>query len=312
MLRPIPAVPAEWHALRAKHVGASEVATLFGQQPDYAPGLFALWHAKAGIVPPAPVDNPRVRWGLLLEEAITEAASADEGWAVQPGQYASLDGLGATLDRIIAEPGRQEREAGFTGPGVLELKNADWLVHKRSWGEEPPTHILLQLQAQLLATGYGWGAVAVLVGGNDLRIYRYAARPKLQAAIAARVAAFWQTIRDGKRPDPDGSDSAFRTLRELAPEVADAPADLSANNEAPELAADFLRLGEQRREIEAREAEVKARLFDLLGPHRFAIVTGFRIAQAVTAEREPRPARPGEIIPGRKESRRLIVSELRA
>lgn len=308
-LLPIPEDRDSWHALRARHVGASEVAILFGQQPDYMPGPFALWHAKAGIVPPENVDNPRTRWGLRLEDAIAEAAGAEEGWEVRPGQYASRDGLGATLDRIIAAPGPKERDAGLTGPGVLELKNADWLTHKKSWGEEPPTHILLQLQAQLLATGYGWGAVAVLVGGNDLRIYRYTPRPKLQAEIARRVAAFWESVRARKRPDPDGSDSAFRTLRELEPEVVDEPADLSGDNEAPVLAADLLRLAEQRKALEKQEAEIKARLFDKLGGYRFALVDGFRIAQAVTPAKEPRPAKPGEIIPGRAESRRLIVTE---
>jgi predicted phage-related endonuclease len=306
---PIPADADAWHALRAQHIGASEVAALFGKRPPYAPGLFALWHAKAGIVPPEPVDNPRVRWGLRLEQAIAEAAAAEEEWQVQPGQYASLDGLGATLDRIIAGPGPKERQAGLAGPGVLELKSADWLTHKKDWGDEPPIHILLQLQAQLLATGYAWGAVAVLVGGNDLRIHRYFPRPKIQAAIAERVALFWASVRAGKRPDPDGSDSAFRTLRELVPEVEDAAADLSADNEAPELAATLLRLAEERKAIERQEAEAKARLFDKLGPHKFAVVPGFRIAQAVTAAKPDRPAVPGEIIKGRAESRRLIVTE---
>lgn len=306
---PIPSDPDAWHALRAQHIGASEVAALFGKQPPYAPGLFALWHAKAGIVPPEPVDNPRVRWGLFLEDAIAAVAEAEEGWNVQPGQYASREGLGATLDRIIAAPGAKEREANLSGPGVLELKNADWLTHKKEWGDEPPIHILLQLQAQLLATGYSWGAVAVLVGGNDLRVHRYFPRPKIQAAIAERVAAFWASVKERRRPDPDGSDSAFRTLRELAPDIEDAAADLTDDNEAPELAATLLQLAEERKALERQEAEIKARLLDKLGQHKFAFIPGFRIAQAVTAAKPDRPAVPGEIIKGRAESRRLIVTE---
>ncbi|HEV7455604.1 MAG TPA: YqaJ viral recombinase family protein [Roseococcus sp.] len=310
-LFPIPSDPAAWHAIRLRYIGASEVAALFDAQPDYSPGRFALWHVKAGITEPEPVDNPRVKWGLRLEEVIAQAAAEEEGWRVLPGQYAAhVCGLGATLDRIIAEPGPQEREAGLTGPGVLELKAADWLTHKKGWGEEPPMHILLQLQAQLHATGYGWGAVAVLVGGNDLRIYRYRARPKLQAEMERRVRDFWASVRAGQRPNADGSESAFRTLRALTPlPLDDEPAELMEDDEAAALAADVARFGAERRAAEKQEAEAKARLLEKLGSHRWAKVNGWKVSQAVTPAKPDRPAEPGEIIKGRAESRRLIVSE---
>lgn len=54
MLLPIPPTPSEWHALRDRHVGASEVASLFGVQPPYMPGVYALWMHKAGRVPLPP------------------------------------------------------------------------------------------------------------------------------------------------------------------------------------------------------------------------------------------------------------------
>lgn len=317
-LYPIPAEPEAWHALRAQHVGASEVAALFHAQPDYAPGVFALWHTKAGLVPRENVDNPRTQWGLRLEDAIAAAAAEREGWRVQPGQYASHPcGLGATLDRIIAEPGEEERKAGLTGPGVLELKNADWIAHRRAWGEEPPTHILIQLQAQLLATGFGWGAVAVLVGGNDLRIYRYRPRPKIQAEIQKRVAAFWASIRAGRKPDPDGSDATFRALRVLHPEVTEdeEPVDLTEDNEAPVLAAEALALAKQRKDIEKQEAQVKAQLFAKLGSRRWAKVRGFRVSQAVTPAKDDIiicAEMIGQVLKGRAESRRLMISEAKS
>ena len=309
----IPAVAAEWHALRARHVGASEVAILFGVAPDYMPGLFSLWHIKAGKAPPPQVHNARTRWGLLLEDAIAAGAAEREGWDVRPGQYASLDGLGATLDRIIAVPG--PNDVGCEGPGALELKNADWLQHVRTWGDEPPTHILLQLQAQLAATGYSWGAVAVLVGGNDLRIYRYAARPKLQADILRRVGAFWGSIREGRVPQPDGNDDTFRVLRVLDPEVVDDAVDLTTDNAAPILCAEYLAAATEAKAAEARRKEAAAGLLAKLGGHRWAQVSGFKLSQAVT-EAKPDSVitadMVGQIITGRAESRRITVKELAA
>lgn len=311
-LHPIPTDRDAWLALRSTNVGASEVAALFGAQPEYAPGLFALWQVKAGRIPAEQVDNPRVRWGLLLEDTIAAAAAEQEGWDVRPGMFAVSDrvkGMSATLDRIIAAPTEADRAAGCEGPGVLELKNVDWLTHRAKWGAEPPPHILLQLQAQLACTGYAWGAFAALVGGNDLRIYRYHARPKLIAEIERRVAAFWDSIRRNQVPNADGSDSTFRALRELNPEPVDECADLTDDAEAAVLCAEIERQGRARREAERAEAEAKARLLQKLGNHRWAKVPGWKVSQAITPAKPDRAAEPGEIIKGRAESRRLIVKE---
>lgn len=315
-LLPIPEDRAAWLALRQSYVGASEVAALFGIQPDYARGAYALWHVKAGRAQDEFDAGPRAAWGLRLEEAIAAAAAEREGWNVRPGMFAVHDqvgGMSATLDRIIAAPGPNDE--GAQGPGVLELKNVDWITHRNGWGDEPPTHILVQLQAQLACTGYQWGAFAALVGGNDLRIYRYSRRPKIIAAIEQRVSAFWDSIRAGKPPAPDGSDATFRVLRELHPEPVEEPADLTEDNEAPVLAAEVLRLSAQRKEIEKQEAAAKAGLLAKLGDHRAALLTGYRISQAITPEKPPveiTAAMIGQTLPGRAESRRLIVKEKRA
>jgi putative phage-type endonuclease len=314
-LIPIPEDRAAWLALRGGYVGASEVAALFGMQPQYARGIWALWQVKAGRAQDEFDAGPRAAWGLRLEEAIATAAAEREGWDVRPGMFAiheDCHGMAATLDRIIAAPTAEERERGWTGPGVLELKSVDWLTHRGSWGEEPPTHILLQLQAQLACTGYQWGAFAALVGGNDLHIYRYGRRPKIIAAIESRVESFWASVRAGKTPAPDGSDATFRVLRELHPTPADEPADLTDDNEAPVLAAEVLRLAAERKAIEKQEADAKAALLVKLGDHRAAMLRGFRISQAITPEKPPTPITAemiGQSLPGRAESRRLIVKE---
>lgn len=293
----------EWHALRAANVGGSEVSALFDCQPAYALSRYALWHVKAGLSGHPPVDNPRVAWGLRLEAAIAHAAAEKEGWAIRPGGYATDDttpGLGASLDFVIEGD----------DPGVLEIKNVDWLVHRRSWTDaEPPLHILLQLQHQLAATGFTWGAVAALVGGNDLVVYRYTARPGVIANIRERVAAFWQSVREERPPPPDGSEGARHVLREMYPDLHDEIADLTEDNELPELCADLVRWTADRRAAQEAENELKARIMAKLTDHKKARAQGFFISVAVTPANDGRPAEPGEIIGKRAESRRLIVKE---
>lgn len=297
----------EWHALRAKNVGGSEVAALFDCQPAYALSRYALWHVKAGNTPAPEVNSIRAVWGLRMEAAIADAAAEQEIWKIRKGGYVTdmtTPGLGCTLDWVI------EADPDEHGPGCMEVKNADWLIHKRQWtDEEPPLHILLQLQHQLAATGYSWGVVACLVGGNDLRLYRYKARPKLIADIRRRVTEFWASIAEGKEPKPDGSDGAAAIMRALYPEIVDEIADLTNDNELPALCADLLNQTEARKKAEEAEADLKAQIMGKLGTSGKARTQGFFINLSVTPENPGRLPKPGELIGKRKEVRKLFVKE---
>ena len=313
--RPIPADRAEWLALRQRYVGASEVAALFHAQPDYALGHLALWMVKAGRMEPPKVDTPRTRAGLALEDAITALAADQEGWTIAPGVYAShACGLGATLDRIITAPGANDE--GMSGPGCLELKVVDWLQHRRGWtGGEPPLHILLQLQAQLLCTGYSWGAVAALVGGNEVHVYRYTARPRLHADMVRRVSGFWQSIEAGRTPNADDSDSAWKALAAANPDLSDDVQDLADDAEANALALEWLRQQAARKAAEKAEAAAKHALVQRLGSAGRAQGDGWRLTISDVPETPDRiitEAMIGQTIKGRAGSRRAIIKETAA
>lgn len=311
-LHPIPESREAWLKLRGGYVGASEVAALFDQQPPYALGRFALWQVKAGRMPAPDVGNERTRWGLLLEEAIAAGAAQQEGWSVLPGVYATHEsGIGATLDRRIEAPA--VNDAGMSGPGVLELKNVDWLQHKRGWTDgEPPIHIALQLQAQLLCTGCSWGAVAALVGGNELRIYRYAARPKVQAEMARRAADFWDSIREGRVPNADGSESATKALATINADLEAEVADLLDDEEANAWAAEWLRQAAIRKAAQAKEDEAKNLLLQRVGRAARAVGDGWKLSLSDVAEKPPTVITAehiGQTIPGRAGSRRATIRE---
>ena len=300
----------EWHATRARHVGSSEIGGLYNLTPEDTPNYlnsrFSLWHIKKGNAPPTFVDNPRVSWGIRLEAVIAEAAAEENKWSVQKGGYFidhTCPGLGASLDYVI------EYDPTEKGPGVLELKNVDWLVHKRSWQNEPPPHILLQLQHQLAATGYGWGAVCCLVGGNDLRTYRYAARPLLIADIRRRVREFWASIDSDDEPKVDGSESASEVLRALYPEIEDDSIDLRENNEFPEAAHALYMAAEARKTASVAYEEAKNRVIRLLDGHKRAWGGGWSVSTSITPASNGRPAEPGEIIGKRRESRSYTAKE---
>jgi predicted phage-related endonuclease len=295
---------------RATHVGASEAAALF----DCSPYLtrFELFHRKKGnVATPAfnelhddgTPDNERIYWGVKLEAAIIEAAKERYGYVdrEQVGHLSNGKGLGGHPDRRVICPER--------GPGILEIKTADWLVRK-SWGDEPPEHYLIQSQAYQGLDHVEWGDVLVLVGGNKLERFKYSFRPKIYAEIERRVEAFWQSV-EANDPPPADYTRDLPTIAELYREGTEETVDLTGDNLAHEAAAAFLFAKEARLEAEKREDAAKAELLDKLGAASTAMLNGFIVRAATVAAIPDRTAEPGELIKGRRAYRRLTVKEIK-
>jgi predicted phage-related endonuclease len=295
---------------RASHVGASEVAALF----DCSPYLthFELWHRKQGnidtpafnaVADDGTPDDERIFWGVKLEAAIIEAAKERYGYIDrdQVERLSNGKGLGGHPDRRVICPER--------GPGILEVKTADWLVRK-GWGDEPPMHYLLQSQAYQGLDQVEWGDVLVLVGGNKLERFRYTFRPKIYAEIEKRVEAFWQSINANDPPKPDYTRD-LDTITELTREGCDdETVDLRTDNLAADAAARFLWAREQRTKAQADEDAAKAELLDKIGTAGVGLLSNFTVRATTVSAVPERVAKPGEIIKGRRSYRRITVKEL--
>lgn len=298
-------------AFRASVIGASEVAALF----DASPWLtrFELWHRKTGGIstpafnatkPDGSPENERVYWGVKLEAAIVEAAC--ERWGYEPVETPHrLDngnGLGGHPDQLVICPDR--------GPGILEVKTADWLVAKE-WGEEPPLNYLLQSQTYQGLAKVQWGDVIVLVGGNELRRFQYDFRSKLYAEIEARVVEFWRSVEAGKAPKPDYAKD-LRPVAELYGNPTATATDLRRDNRMPELLREYLDAKEAEVLAGARVDAAKCELLEKLGDHSEAIVDGFTCRAPVIAgkpDTEITAEMVGQIIKGRASYRRFTVKE---
>lgn len=294
---------------RASVIGASEVAALF----DCSPYLtrFELWHRKAGnIATPAfnaraddgTPEDERILWGVRLEAAIIDEAKERYGYVDrdQVERLSNGKGLGGHPDRRVICPKR--------GPGILEIKTADWLVRK-GWGDEPPSHYLIQSQAYQGLDGVAWGDVLVLVGGNKLERFTYDFRPKIYAEIERRVEAFWASI-EANDPPPADYTRDLDTIVDLNCEGGDETIDLTGDNSAQDAAATYLWAKEARLKAEKDEEAAKAELLDKLGTAGTALLNGFVVRATTVAAIPERVAEPGEIIKGRRAYRRLTVKEI--
>lgn len=298
---------------RAQHVGASEVAALFGCNPWLTE--FELWHRKVGniatpefnaIADDGTPDNERIYWGVRLEAAIIDAAKERYGYIDREPADPPLSnghGLGGHPDRRVICPQR--------GPGVVEVKMADWLVRK-GWGDEPPLNYLLQSQTYQGLDKVTWGDVLVLVGGNKLERFQYDFRPKLFTEIESRVDAFWRSVHAGTPPKADYSRDRD-TLAELYADAGDTLIDLKGDNLAVIAASEYLIGAAEEKAGKARKEAAQAELIEKLGDHGVALLDGFTVKAtrvAAVPERIITTADVGSIINGRKSYRRMSVKEV--
>lgn len=277
---------AHWHELRAKHVGGSEVAALFGAC-SYLTHL-ELWLIKRGEISGHIPDNDRMFWGRVIEASIALGVEQKMGWVLEnPKAYyvcPDTPGMGCTPDRVIASaPGR-------TSPGLLQIKNVDRLEYLR-WedasdgrGKVPPLAKQLQLQHELACAGFAWGALAILVGGNELALIEYETHPGAVSRIKAAVGEFWASVASGVQPKAVAED--YDILRDLYGDASGPPADMTADNHLPVLCAAALDAAEMRKAAEKEEKAAKAEILQRLGNAGRAFCVGFELKKTAV-HKEP-------------------------
>ncbi|MCG9057318.1 endonuclease, partial [Laribacter hongkongensis] len=160
---------------------------------------------------------------------------------------------------------------------VLEIKTAGWHSAPQ-WEDGIPVACQCQVLHQLAVTGHAWADVAVLVGGQDFRIWRVERDEAKIADLIEREAAFWQAVQTGQQPMPDGSDDAGRALLGLFPQDNGDTLDLSESAACNALFGDLLAIRQRKEAAEAVEAKLRQQLQAAMGHAASAVFEGGRIS----------------------------------
>lgn len=274
----------EWHGIRMKHIGSSETAALHGLQADYAPSAYTLWAVKSGRIQPQPVDDSpgtRVWRGKLMEPVIVEMARQQFKLSITyPGPYAindDVEGMAASLDGVIDEPGEIETKLGFHGPGLLETKCLSYRSWKESWTNNEPNYpTILQSQHGIDCAKFGWGVVVADVQETGLVAYRYKARYPTIQQLRAKVKDFWWRVNNGRPPDVDATASTAQALRDSFPaRTLPEPLELSVEYDAIAHLYDVTKVG--IKEEEKKETLCKNQLIAGLAGITEARTENYRI-----------------------------------
>lgn len=239
---------------RARGIGSSDAAAAIGLNPYFT--AVELWQEKRGLAP-AFLGNEATKWGKLLEPAVRQEYAEQTGRVVRlpadtlvhpEHEWVVCHPDGITDDRRLYEGKTARFGDGWGEPGTDQI----------------PEHYLVQVQHALMVTLLPVADVAVLIGGQDFRLYEVPADVQLQAAILDAEAEFWQHVTEGTRPPLDyTSPGAIAVLKKLYPGTNGLTvlADESCGC-AREL---FEAAQAEGKRNKAAEAEAKAVLLDYMG-----------------------------------------------
>lgn len=249
---------AHWRELRARNIGGSEIAALFGLSPFTT--AFTLWHEKAGKAPATDADNQKTQWGKLIEPLVAAELARSLGWRLEPSrvylEHGAIEGMGCTLDFDVVD--------NQWGPGIVEVKVVfDYADYKRDWSDDraPPCYEL-QMQHQLDTKGCSWGAIAVWIAQTATLAPALIRRPapKVVRDIEAKVTVFWQSIRDGQPPDPTGTDDELAIMRHIWPARVEKKIAEIPDERLSEAAQQYLWAAEQLPGLDREKTKRKAQL----------------------------------------------------
>jgi len=267
-----------WLQLKTEDISSTEISALFNISPYSTP--YQVWHEKKKGEIIRLDENNRMTWGKRLEDSIAQGIGEDLGLKVRRlktyCRHDSCKGMAASFDYeivgIVDEDGKKlcctpeeartdaQREYLKNGPGILEIKNVDFLVYRDTWEEdEAPPHIEAQLQLQLEVKNRSWGIIAPLISGNDMKyIIRYRNK-KVGAAMRKKITSFWLSITENNPPEPDFETDADFIIR-LYGDANQWVVDVSDDDVIKPLVEQYYDLSMQYKDVTDLRTAVKARI----------------------------------------------------
>jgi len=196
-----------WLEKRRGCITGTDIAALMGVSPYKT--LTGVWLDKKGISGELK-DNEAMYWGRALEDVIARRYSRDTGQDLLKGSFmqkgivgGTIDFLAPDLDKIVEIKTAGIRQSSYWGDSNLELV---------------PTQYLCQVQWYMGLHNKEKADIAVLIAGNDYRVYPINFNPELFKMMRDVAEDFWSDyIIGSKEPLPDGSNDYNAYLQHKNP-----------------------------------------------------------------------------------------------
>lgn len=175
-------------------IGGSDMPIIMGLSSYKTP--YQLYLEKIGESETSSEMSPPQYWGSLLESTIRDEFAKRNGVNIQTPEtiiHPIFNFLRANIDGYIPE-----------WNAILEVKCASsFMAHE--WGEDGsdiiPMPYLVQVAHYCAVTNSDTAFIAVLIGGNDYREFKYTRDFDIENKVIDEAKNFWQCVQDRTPPD---------------------------------------------------------------------------------------------------------------
>ena len=261
----------DWHELRAKRIGGSDIGAIIGVNPYKSIVDVYVDKTEGSNFK----GNELTHWGHMLEGTILkEFSNKHKELIVYEVPYSVVnDFLIANLDGAL-----KDKETGDYG--VLEIKTTS-LWNKKDWEDDViPQYYYAQVQHYLMLTGYKFAYIAVLIGGQQYKEFKIERSEEDINLIRNKATEFYQENLLKKIPPmPDGSDAYMNYLKKKALDIEND--EVKELPEFEEIAIRIKELARQKKLIEDEDKLLKEKILHKMieektlkavaGKHKFNI-----------------------------------------
>lgn len=263
-----------WHTRRLLGIGGSEVAAVLGLNP-YGTTPFDVWQEKTGRQHKE-ISNRFTLWGSILEDTVARHFADVTGYSVAKcSRHFSLKSapwLVGNVDRLITIDGVRsavlECKTASAYSDSKFNKSAAWYVDGEFFDENAggitsetdiPINYYLQCQHYMLVTGYHKCFLAVLIGGNDYRIFVVPFNESVSKFIYSKCSEFWcNNVLLDVAPKPIANDF-IKTLFQKDDSV------IIANDDVTQLVSRIKSNKKTIEDLNAENNEIKAKIIEYVG-----------------------------------------------
>lgn len=249
---------------RRAGIGGSDIAAVLGMSPWKTP--LDVYNEKLGLVePPDLAANEAVHFGNVLEDVVADEFGRRTGLKPRRNNqhlvHKAHPFLMANIDRAITgQPfgmrcgleckttDKWAAKPGLWGEGAVFERDSDGELQIAHYDDQVPDWYLLQCAHYMAVTGADLWFLAVLIGGNDFRIYTIRRDLELEAVLERKAERFWNDHVLAQTPPPPTN-------------VVDLEAMYSVDNgqaieATPEIIDTWFRVKELQAQIKALELEL--------------------------------------------------------
>jgi len=247
----------DWLKSRQRGIGGSDVAAVLGLSKYKTP--LDVYNEK---IADEPVDNPitpRMEAGTRLEDTVAKWWADENQFQIQKDNkiriHDQLPFLLANIDRLILSSGNGRNT------GVLEVKCTNQWAFKTWEDDGLPLDFYSQIQHYFNVTGYDWGAVAVLIGGWNLKSIDVVPDPEFIEMMTKRLRVFWDNHVVPRVPPEPTTDEEIKQLYPASVEGV----IVEATDDTVDLIKQIRNVEASRKEFEEKEKALKVQLKAVIG-----------------------------------------------